>query len=62
MPSVEGEDVFKDMPHIHDVLVSKLGPKENDVVIIGSEENKTSAEIGAKTAALGLLKSTKSVT
>jgi len=55
MPSNE-EDVFKSIPSIHDMLVSKLGPKENDVIIIGSGENKTSAEIGAKMAALELLK------
>ena len=59
MPSVEEEDVFNGIPSIHDMLVSKLGPKENDVVIIGSGENKTSAEIGAKMAALELLKSEK---
>jgi len=57
MPSMEGENVFKDTPHIHDMLVSKLGPKENDVIIIGSGENKTSAETGAKMAALQLLRS-----
>lgn len=57
MPSTEGEDVFKDMPHIHDMLVSRLGPKQNDVIIIGSGENRTSAEIGAKMAALELLRS-----
>ena len=56
MPPSE-EDVFKGIPSIHDMLVSKLGPKENDVIIVGSGENKTSAEIGAKMAALKLLKS-----
>ena len=50
------EDVFKVTPQIHDMLVSKLCPKENDVIIVGSGENKTSAEIGAKMAALELLK------
>jgi len=60
MPSSE-EDVFKGMPSIHDMLVSKLGPKENDVIIIGSGENKPSAEIGAKMAALELLKSESSI-
>jgi predicted transcriptional regulator len=58
MPSSE-EDPFKDMPSIRDMLVSKLNPKENDVIIVGSGENKTSAEIGAKMAALELLKSEK---
>ena len=56
MPSSE-EDVFKGIPSIHDLLVSKLGPKENDVIIVGSGETKSSAEIGAKMAALELLKS-----
>ena len=56
MPSSE-EDVFKGIPSIHDMLVSKLGPKENDVIIVGSGENKKNAEIGAKMAALKLLKS-----
>jgi len=56
MPSSE-EDIFKDISSIHDMLVSRLGPKENDVIIVGSGENKTSAEIGAKMAALELLKS-----
>jgi len=56
MPSSE-EDVFKGISSIHNMLVSKLNPKENDVVIVGSGENKTSAEIGAKMAALELLKS-----
>ena len=55
MPSSE-EDVFKGISSVHDMLVSKLSPKENDVIIIGSGENKTSAEIGAKMAALELLK------
>ena len=56
MPSSE-ENVFKDISSIHDTLVSKLGPKENDVIIVGSGETKTNAEIGAKMAALELLKS-----
>jgi len=56
MPSSE-EDVFKGIPNIYDMLVSKLGPKENDVIIIGSGENKRLAELGAKMAAFELLKS-----
>jgi predicted transcriptional regulator len=55
MPCSE-EDVFKDIPFIHDMLISKLSPKENDVIVIGSGENKTTAEIGAKMAVLELLK------
>lgn len=55
MPSSE-TDVFKGIPSIHDMLISKLSPKENDVIIIGSGENKSSAEIGVKMAAIELLK------
>ncbi len=55
MPSSE-EDVFEGISFIYDMLLSKLNPRENDVVIIASGENKTSAEIGAKMAALELLK------
>jgi predicted transcriptional regulator len=55
MPSCE-EEAFEGISSIYDMLVSKLNPKENDVIVIGSGENKTSAEIGAKMAALELLK------
>jgi predicted transcriptional regulator len=54
MPSND-ECVFKDTSPIHGMLVSKLNPKEDDVIVIGSGESKKSAEIGAKTAALELL-------
>jgi len=56
MPGVT-EDVFKDAPSIRDALLSKLKPKENDVIIIGSAGDKRTAELGAKMAALQLLKS-----
>ncbi len=55
IPSGE-EDVFKSISSLHDMLRSRLNPKENDVIILGSGENKTSAEIGAKMAALELLR------
>jgi len=55
MPSTE-EEVFKGISSIYDMLVSKLDPKENDVIVVGSGENKKNAEIGAKMAALELLK------
>ncbi len=51
------DEVFKDIQPICDMLISKLKPSENDVVIIGSAEDKRSAEFGAKTAAFELLKS-----
>jgi len=56
MPGV-GEDILRDASAICDLFVSKLGPKENDVIIIGSANDRQVAEFGAKTAALELLKS-----
>jgi len=58
MPGIS-EDVFQNIWSIHDMLISKLKPKENDVIIIGSAENKLTAELGAKAAVLELLKSKK---
>jgi len=55
MPSVKGKDVFKGISSIHETLISKLDPKENDVIIIGSGENKRLAELGAKMAVFELL-------
>ena len=55
MPSKKNH-VIKDISEIHDIVISNLHPKENDVVIFGSGENKTSAEIGAIMAAIKLLK------
>ena len=56
MPGVS-EDVFQSIRSIHDMLVAKLKPEQNDVVIIGSADDKWTAEFAAKTAALKLLKS-----
>lgn len=50
-----GEDVSKSGSDVIAAL-SKLSLKEGDVVIIGSADEKTKAELGAKTAALELLK------
>lgn len=55
MPSAE-EDVFKSNVTIRNFLLSKLNPKENDVLIIGSADEKIRAEFGAKMAAIQLLK------
>ena len=55
MPGV-GEDVFQNTRAIHDSLVSTLKPRDNDVIIIGSANEKRTAEFGAKTAALTLLR------
>lgn len=54
MPTSE-EDAFKGIPHLHNMLVSKLNPKENDVIIIGCGEDRRLAEQGAIMAALKLL-------
>jgi predicted transcriptional regulator len=57
MPTRE-EDISESMPSLHNQLVTKFKPKENDVIIVGSGENRKLAEIGAKMAALKLLKNT----
>lgn len=51
-----GEDVSKSDPSIPASL-SKLSLNEGDIIIIGSSDEKIKAELGAKTAALELLKS-----
>jgi predicted transcriptional regulator len=53
----EEENLCESMPELHDKLVTQLNPKENDVIIVGSGENRDLAEIGAKMAAIKLLKS-----
>ena len=55
MPTRE-QDISVSIPSLHNQLVTKLKPKENDVIIVGSGENRELAEIGAKMAALKLLK------
>jgi len=56
MPGIK-EDVFQNVRPTLDMLVSAFKPSENDVIIIGSATDKRTAELGAKTAALELLKS-----
>lgn len=56
MPSKKNHNI-KDFSYLHDTLISKLNPKENDVIIIGSGKNRANAEIGAIMASLKLLKS-----
>jgi predicted transcriptional regulator len=51
------EDISKNMPLLHNELINKLNPNENCVIIVGSGETKSLAEIGAKMAAIKLLKS-----
>jgi predicted transcriptional regulator len=55
MPTRE-QNVSESMPSLHDELVTKLNPNQNDVIIVGSGENRELAEIGAKMAAIKLLK------
>lgn len=55
IPGTE-EDVSKSDPSVLASL-SELSLKESDVIIIGSADEKIRAELGAKTAALELLKS-----
>lgn len=50
------DDVSESMPVLHDKLVAKLNPKQNDVIIVGSGETREFAEMGAKMAAIKLLK------
>jgi predicted transcriptional regulator len=57
MPTRE-DDISVSMPSLHKQLLTKFKPKENDVIIVGSGENRELAEIGAKMAALKLLKNT----
>ncbi|MCW4016658.1 MAG: DUF4443 domain-containing protein [Candidatus Bathyarchaeota archaeon] len=56
LPAQE-ENLCESMPELHKKLVSRFNPKENDVIIVGCGENKDIAEIGAKMAAIQLLKS-----
>jgi len=55
MPLVE-EDIFKKAPGTYKELISKLKPQENDVLIIGSANDKPTAELGAIAATLETLK------
>jgi len=55
MPLVE-EDIFRDQPKTHEVMASKLKPQEDDVIIIGTANDKSTAELGAIAAVLETLK------
>lgn len=55
MPSTN-EDVFIELPRIRDIIISRLMPKEDDIVVIGSADDKLTAEFGAIAAALETLK------
>jgi hypothetical protein len=51
------EDVSESTPLLHEELLTKLNPNQNDVIIVGSGETREQAEMGAKMAAIKLLKS-----
>jgi hypothetical protein len=53
------DDVSESMPKLHEKLIKKLNPNQNDVIIVGSGEKRELAEMGAKMAAIKLLKTTK---
>ena len=50
------ENLSKSLPLLHDELINKLNPNENCVIIVGSGESKETAELGAKMAAIKLIK------
>ena len=51
MPKTSHDCLSKELK-IRNLLISKLQPKDGDVIIIGSASNKITAELGAKSAAL----------
>lgn len=57
MPKVDENLSVKDKV-IHQLLISKLQPKQDDVIIIGSANSKLNAEFGAIAAALETLRKT----
>ena len=59
MPSTS-EDVFRNLPKMRDALISQLKPQENDIIVIGSADDRLTAEFGAIAAALETLKTHRS--
>lgn len=55
MPRV-GEDVSSKDSKVHNLLISELQPSDNDIVIIGSANDESTAEIGALAAILETLR------
>lgn len=51
MPNTR-EDLFANDPKIYSLIIKKLEPKDNDVIIIGSADNKRTAEMATKSVAL----------
>jgi biotin operon repressor len=53
MPSTTNHDSLKNEPGIYRILVDKLKPEQDDVIIIGSDnEDRRKAELAAKNASL----------
>ena len=50
------EDIFRDIPEMREALISKFKPQEKDVIIIGSANDKLTAELGAIAATLETMK------
>ncbi|MDE1727560.1 MAG: DUF4443 domain-containing protein [Thaumarchaeota archaeon] len=46
------ENLMRNDQKIHSLIMEKLSPEQNDVIIIGSSQNKKIAEMAAKSAAL----------
>lgn len=55
LPSMQ--EALPKAEEVYDLLLLKLKPRKGDVIIIGTASDSLSAELGAKTAALELLKS-----
>ncbi|MDQ3837489.1 MAG: hypothetical protein M3270_11255 [Thermoproteota archaeon] len=56
MPTHLHRDSLREEPAIRKLLIEKLKPKQDDVIIIGSSDyNSITAELAAKNAALGTL-------
>lgn len=58
-PSLDGRDELRILSSLQRMLLSQLALKANDVIVIGSGRNRLSAEIGAKMAAIELLRSVR---
>ena len=56
-----GVDLSQNIKTTRNTLISKLKPRDGDVIIIGSANEKRSAELGAKAAAFELLKTEESL-
>jgi hypothetical protein len=56
MPTNLHRDSLKEEPAIRELLIGKLKPMQEDVIIIGSSDyNSKTAELAAKNAALSTL-------